>query len=181
MRIFGIDPGSARTGYGCVDTDGSRCRLVVCGAVSVPARTPFPDKLTRIYDELASLLAEHRPDSVAIEDVFYARNARSALKLGHVRGVAILAAAKAGLPVAEYAPTEVKSAVVGYGRADKRQVQQMIALLLGLDEAPSPHDASDALAIAVCHAHTSTSPHAGERGGGSGAGARSWRRFRPQS
>ncbi|MDP6579931.1 MAG: crossover junction endodeoxyribonuclease RuvC [Vicinamibacterales bacterium] len=180
MRIFGIDPGSARTGYGCIDTDGSRCRLVVCGAVAVPARTPFPDKLTRIYDELASLLATHRPAWVAIEDVFYARNARSALKLGHVRGVAILAASKAGLPVAEYAPTEVKSAVVGYGRADKNQVQQMIALLLGLEEAPSPYDVSDALAIAVCHAHTALSPQTRAGEIRHTVGPRSWRNFRPQ-
>ena len=180
MRIFGIDPGSKRTGYGCVDTDGSRCRLVVCGAITVPARTPFPDKLTCIYDALASLLARHRPAWVAVEDVFFARNARSALKLGHVRGAALLAASKAGLPVAEYAPTEVKRAVVGYGRADKRQVQQMITLLLGLDEAPSPQDVSDALAIAVCHAHTASSPQARARPAGRGAGVRSWRGYRPQ-
>ncbi len=95
MRIFGIDPGSECTGYGCIDTDGSRSRVVICGAIRVPARVPFPDKLTRIYDELASLLAQHRPACVAIEDVFYARNARSALKLGQVKGVAMLAASKA--------------------------------------------------------------------------------------
>ena len=180
MRIFGIDPGSHRTGYGCIDTDGSRSRLVVCGAITVPARIPFPDKLTRIYDELASLLAGHRPACVAIEDVFFARNARSALKLGHVRGVAMLAACKAGLPVAEYAPTEVKRAVVGYGRADKRQLQQMVTLLLGLDEVPSPYDVSDALAIAVCHAHTALSPQAAAGPIGHGVGVRSWRQYRPQ-
>ena len=180
MRIFGIDPGSERTGYGCIDTDGSRCRVVVCGAITVPARTPFPDKLTRIFDELTSLLARHRPACVAIEDIFFARNARSALKLGHVRGVAVLAASKAGLTVAEYAPAEVKRAVVGFGRADKRQVQQMIALLLGLDEVPSPHDVSDALAIAVCHAHIASSPQAAARSVGRGVGVRSWRQYRPQ-
>ena len=179
MRIFGIDPGSRRTGYGCIDTDGSRCRVVVCGAITVPARTPFSDKLTRVYDELASLLARHRPACVAIEEVFFARNASSALKLGHVRGVAMLAASKAGLPVAEYAPTEVKRAVVGYGRADKRQVQQMVALLLGLDEAPAPYDVSEALALAVCHAHTTSSPLAAARSVGRG-GVRSWRQYRPQ-
>ena len=180
MRIFGIDPGSQCTGYGCVDTDGSRCRVVVCGAITIPARTSFSDKLMCIYDELALLLARHRPACVAVEDVFFARNARSALKLGHVRGVALLAASKAGLPVAEYAPAEVKRAVVGYGRADKRQVQQMIALLLGLEEAPSPYDVSDALAIAVCHAHTASSPQAAARPSGPGAGVRSWRQYRPQ-
>ncbi len=180
MRIFGIDPGSHRSGYGCIDTDGSRCRIVDCGAISVPARIPFSDKLTRIYDELVSLLAQHRPTCVAIEEVFFARNVRSALKLGHVRGVAMLAASKAGLPVAEYAPTEVKRAVVGYGQADKKQVQQMVALLLGLDEAPSPHDVSDALAIAVCHAHTASSPLVAGRSVGHG-GVRSWRQYRPQA
>ena len=180
MRIFGIDPGSERTGYGCIDTDGSRSRLVVCGVITLPARTLFSDKLTRIYDELTLLLVRHRPACVAIEDVFFARNARSALKLGHVRGVAMLAASKVGLPVAEYAPAEVKRAVVGYGRADKRQVQQMIVLLLGLDEAPSPYDVSDALAIAVCHAHNASSPHTAARSVGHGAGVRSWRQYRPQ-
>ena len=180
MRIFGIDPGSLRTGYGCIDTDGSRCRLVVCGAIAAPARTSFPDKLTVIYDELASLLALHRPACVAIEGVFHARHALSALKLGHARGVAMLAASKAGLPVAEYAPAEVKRAVVGYGRADKRQVQHMIALLLGLDAAPSPHDASDALAIAVCHAHTASSPETRALRAGPAAGVWSWRDHRPR-
>ena len=178
MRIFGIDPGSERTGYGCIDSDGSRCHLVVCGAIASPARTPFPDKLSTIFDELASLLASHRPACVAVEDIFYARNARSALRLGQARGVALLAAAKAGLPVAEYAPTAVKRAVVGYGRADKRQVQRMVALLLRLEETPSPHDVSDALALAVCHAHAGASEMGG-RAAGRGAEVRTWRRFRP--
>ena len=180
MRIFGIDPGSERTGYGCIDTDGSRCHLVVCGAITVPVHTPFPEKLVQIYDELASLLASQRPTCAAIEDIYYARNARSALKLGHVRGVAMLAASKAALPVAEYAPAEVKRAVVGYGQADKKQVQQMIALLLEMDEAPSPYDVSDALAVAVCHAHTASSPQAQARSAGHGVGAKSWRHFRPR-
>ena len=177
MRIFGIDPGSVRTGYGCVETDGSRCKLVVCGVVALPPRISFPDKLACIFDELVSHLASCRPSVVAIEEVFYARNARSALKLGHVRGAALLAAAKAGLPVAEYAATAVKSAVVGYGRADKQQVQRMVGLLLGLEEPPSPHDVSDALAIAICHAHSGALPVS--VGHSSSLGVRSWRRFRP--
>lgn len=179
MRIFGIDPGSQRTGYGCIETDGSRCRLVDCGAITLPPRAAFPDKLARIFGELSSLLADHRPVAVAVEDVFYARNARSALKLGHVRGVALLAAAKAGLDVAEYAPTEVKRAVVGYGRADKRQVQQMVTLILGLEEPPSPHDVSDALAIAVCHAHAGPFARTQARAAGTDTAPRTWRRFRP--
>ena len=154
MRIFGIDPGSERTGYGCVETDGRRHRLVVCGAITAPAADPFPQRLARIHRELAALLTTCRPDSVAIENVFHSNNARSALKLGHARGVAMLAAVEAGCVVVEYTPAEIKRAVVGYGRAEKHQVQQMIKLLLGLDEPPSPHDAADALAVAICHLHS---------------------------
>jgi crossover junction endodeoxyribonuclease RuvC len=151
--VFGIDPGSTRTGYGCVDSDGTRHRLISCGAIVLPPAASFPEKLLLIHAGLVSLLGEARPDCVVVENVFHAANARSALLLGHARGVAILAAVEAGLPVVEYTPAEVKRAVVGYGRAEKRQVQQMIKLLLGLDETPSPHDVADALAIAVCHVH----------------------------
>jgi len=178
VRIFGIDPGSGRTGYGCIDSDGSRCQLVASGFVSLPSSLCFPDKLTRIFDELVALLARHRPACVAVEEVFYARNARSALTLGQVRGVALLAAGKAGLPVSEYAATAVKSAVVGYGRADKRQVQHMVSLLLKLEEPPSPHDVSDALAIAICHAHTGALQSMRGLAASSGAELRSWRRYR---
>ena len=178
MRIFGIDPGSGRTGYGCIDSDGSRCELVACGAITMPSGSSFPDKLVRVFDGLAAMLATHRPACVAVEDVFHGRNARSALKLGQVRGVALLAAAQAGLPVAEYAAATVKQAVVGYGRADKRQVQQMVALLLGLDEPPSPHDVSDALAVAVCHAYAGTTASPSGSAGDANAGVRTWRRFR---
>jgi len=154
VRVFGIDPGSERTGYGCVETDGHRNRLVACGAITAAPGDSFPDRLARIHRELARLLAKTRPECVAVENVFHAVNARSALKLGHARGVAILAAVEAGCTVVEYTPAEVKRAVVGYGRADKRQVQQMIKLLLGLAKAPSPHDAADALAVAICHLHS---------------------------
>ena len=153
MRIFGVDPGSARTGYGCIDTSGSSHQVVACGALSVPARLQFADKLLFLHTGLVELLSQHSPEAVAVEDLFYAKNARSALKLGHVRGVVLLAASQAGLPIAEYTPTQVKQAVVGYGRAGKHQVQEMVSLLLGLDERPSPLDVSDALAVAVCHAH----------------------------
>ncbi|MDA1184830.1 MAG: crossover junction endodeoxyribonuclease RuvC [Acidobacteria bacterium] len=154
MRVFGIDPGSERTGYGCVDTDGRVTRLVTCGAVSALPKDAFPQRLARIHRELSALLSHCAPDSVAIENVFHAVNVRSALKLGHARGVAMLAAVEAGCPVAEYSPTEIKRCVVGYGRADKQQVQQMVKLLLGLDHVPSPHDAADALAVAICHVHS---------------------------
>ena len=154
MKIFGIDPGSERTGYGCLETDGSATHLVTCGAISARPSDAFPQRLARIHRELSALLIRCAPDCVAIENVFHAVNVRSALKLGHARGVAMLAAVEAGCPVAEYSPTEIKRSVVGYGRADKHQVQQMIKLLLGLDRLPSPHDAADALAVAICHLHS---------------------------
>ena len=153
MRIFGIDPGSVRTGFGCVESDGSRHRLVRCGAIAAPARLAFPERLLRIHRELVEILADCRPDAVAVESLFHAVNARSALQLGHARGVALLAACQAGLPVTEYPPAEVKRAVVGYGRAEKQQVQHMVSLLLGMSEPPEPFDASDALAVAICHVH----------------------------
>jgi crossover junction endodeoxyribonuclease RuvC len=153
VRVFGIDPGSQRTGYGCVDTDGRQHRLVTCGAIALSVRTPFPERLATIHAQLVRLIAESQPDCVAIENLFHAANIRSALKLGHARGVAMLAAVEAGLPLVEYTPAEVKRAVVGYGRAEKTQVQQMIKLLLGLETVPAPHDAADALAVAICHVH----------------------------
>ena len=188
MRIFGIDPGSERTGYGCVETDGRCHQLIACGAIAATAGDPFPQRLARIHRELAALLASHRPDCVAVESVFHAVNARSALKLGHARGVAILAAVEAGCDVVEYTPAEIKRAVVGYGRAEKHQVQQMIKLLLGLSKAPTPHDASDALAVAICHLHSRPwggLAEAREREGGQARPARSrtvprsWRQYRP--
>ena len=179
MRIFGIDPGSERTGFGCLETDGQRHRLVTCGAIAAPAGDPFPQRLARIHRELTTLIAASGPDCVAIESLFHAANVRSALKLGHARGVAMLAAVEAGCPIAEYTPAEIKRAVVGYGRAEKHQVQQMIKLLLGLTEPPSPHDAADALAVAICHLHSG----AGIRDSGFGTrgsrAAKSWRQYRP--
>ena len=154
MRIFGIDPGSERTGYGCVETDGRRHHLVACGAIAASPGDTFPHRLARIHAELSALLASCHPDCVAIENLFYATNVRSALKLGHARGVAMLAAVEAGCQVVEYTPAEIKRAVVGYGRAEKHQVGQMVKLLLGLAAAPSPHDAADALAVAICHLHS---------------------------
>ena len=154
MKIFGIDPGSERTGYGCVESDGSRHRLIACGAISTRADHEFAGKLLRIHRQLTALIDESRPDCVAIESVFHAVNVRSALKLGHARGVAVLAAVEAGVPVIEYTPAEIKRAVVGYGRAEKHQVQQMVKVLLRLPNAPAPHDAADALAVAICHVHS---------------------------
>ena len=154
MRIFGIDPGSRRTGYGCVETDGRRARLVTCGAITASADEPFAQRLAIIHRQLSELLRSCRPECVAVENLFHANNVRSALKLGHARGVAMLAAIQFGCELVEYTPAEVKRAVVGYGRAEKPQVQQMVKLLLGMPQVPAPHDAADALAVALCHLHT---------------------------
>lgn len=181
MKIFGIDPGSERTGYGCVERSGSRHHLVLCGVLAAPASATFPERLKFIHAGLVSVLAECRPDCVAVENIFHARNVRSALKLGHARGVALLAASEAGLAVFEYAPTEVKRAVVGYGRAEKPQIQQMVKLLLGLDAPPAPHDVADALAVAICHLNTCTGAVAEtiERNRAPRGTPRNWREYRP--
>jgi len=155
MRVLGIDCGTEYTGYGVVELlDDERLVCIVCGAIKVSPRDPMPMRLSRISIGLQELICEHRPDRVAIEDVFYAVNVKSALKLGQVRGVAMLAAATAGLELAEYTPLSIKSAVVGYGKAEKHQVQQMVTRLLNLDQVPASPDAADALAIAICHLHT---------------------------
>ena len=155
MRVLGIDCGTEYTGYGVVELrDDERLVCIVCGTIRVSPRDPMPTRLSRISIGLQELIYEHRPDHVAIEDVFYAVNVKSALKLGQVRGVAMLAAATAGLEVAEYSPLSIKSAVVGYGKAEKHQVQQMVTRLLNLDQVPESPDAADALAIAICHLHT---------------------------
>ncbi len=183
MRIFGIDPGSVRTGYGCVDTDGSRCHFVSSGVIALPSRLSFPDKLLAIHAALARALDEARPASVAVESLFHSVNPRSAFALAHARGVILLAATQAGLPVVEYAPAEVKRAVVGFGRAEKQQVQHMVRILLGLAEPPAPFDVADALAVAICHAQTSTGPLADPGGApfarrGRSRQATSWRDVR---
>jgi crossover junction endodeoxyribonuclease RuvC len=155
MRVLGIDCGTEYTGYGVVELDADdRLTCVDCGAVKVSPRDPMASRLSTIYENLSSIIQDHHPDEVAIEDVFYAVNVKSALKLGQVRGVAMLAASAVGLAVAEYAPLSIKSAVVGYGKAEKHQVQHMVARLLNLPSIPEPADAADALAIAICHLHT---------------------------
>jgi crossover junction endodeoxyribonuclease RuvC len=153
LRILGIDPGTQATGFGIIESDGNRHSLVEHGVVASPRSLSFPEKLLHIHNELIQVIERCRPDRVAVENLFYAVNVKSALKLGHARGVALLTCVSRGLPVDEYSPLEIKQAVVGYGRADKRQVQKMVALLLGLGAPPEPHDAADALAVALCHAH----------------------------
>lgn len=153
MRIVGIDCGSKRTGYGVIETDGRRHRLLACGVICTSTKQAFGERLRVIHDGLRDLLEEHCPDAMAVEGVFAAVNPRSALRLAHVRGVALLAAAQSGLPVGEYSPLEVKGSVVGYGKATKDQVRMMVSSLLGSDqdEINGSYDASDALAVALCH------------------------------
>jgi crossover junction endodeoxyribonuclease RuvC len=155
MRVLGIDCGGAYTGYGVVEMDSTgRLQCLTYGAIKLSPREPLARRLAQIYEGLGALIVDHCPNEVAIEGIFYALNVKSALQLGQVRGVAMLAAAAAGLDVAEYSPLTIKSSVVGYGRAEKQQVQHMVTRLLSLAQAPEPMDASDALAIAICHLHT---------------------------
>jgi crossover junction endodeoxyribonuclease RuvC len=157
MRVFGIDCGTECTGFGVVESDETSRDPELCwlgaGGIRLVKKDSTAQRLAMVYAQLTALIELHRPDVVAIEEVFYSVNAKSALKLGQVRGVALLAAANAGLPVAEYAPLKIKSTVTGYGLAQKEQVQFMVARLLHLDAAPEPADAADALAIAICHIH----------------------------
>jgi crossover junction endodeoxyribonuclease RuvC len=158
MRVFGIDCGTEFTGYGVVevDCDARLPKLIhlAAGTIRLSKKEKTPQRLAQVYAELTALMTLHEPEIIAIEEVFFSANAKSALKLGQVRGVAMLAAATCGLPVAEYAPLSIKSAVVGYGMAAKEQVQFMVTRLLALDHAPESPDAADALAIAICHIHT---------------------------
>ena len=153
MRILGIDCGLEKTGYGAIDSDGRNHSFIAAGVIRTRPKDPLAVRLREIHRGVRDLVRDHEPRAVAVETVFSNVNVRSALKLAHVRGVALLAAAEAGLPVGEYSPLEVKSGVVGYGRADKSQVRTMVCSLLGLTELISSFDASDALAVAICHAN----------------------------
>ena len=154
MRVLGVDCGSRVTGYGVIDSDGADCIFVQCGVIRVQISDALPLRLKCIHDGIAEVIRSFQPDAAAFENLFHASNVQSALKLGHARGVSICAAAEAGIPVFEYSPLEVKSAVTGYGRSEKSQVQHMVSALLRVDTLPSSFDASDALAVAICHAHT---------------------------
>jgi len=155
MRVLGVDCGCEKTGFGVIETDGRSHRYITAGVIRTSARQAMPVRLASIHEGLAGALAEFQPDAVAIEAIIHATNVKTALLLAHVRGIALLAAAQAGVPVGEYSPAEVKTSVVGYGRAEKRQVQTMVASLLGMAEPPASEDAADALAVAICHATSS--------------------------
>ena len=153
MRVLGIDPGSETTGWGVVEGDGRRYHLIEYGTIKATPRERFSARLLKISDGIEAIIARHQPDAFSIEEAFYAANVKVALKLGQVRGVALLAAERAGLEIHEYSPRLIKQTVVGYGNAEKHQVQEMVRVLLSLAVVPEPHDAADALAIAICHFH----------------------------
>ncbi|MGB9597634.1 MAG: crossover junction endodeoxyribonuclease RuvC [Candidatus Poribacteria bacterium] len=152
MIVLGVDPGTAITGYGIVkDSPNGRLIKVCYGVIRTDANMPYPFRLKEIYDEISSLIKTYKPQAVVIEQLFFNKNVSTALTVGQARGIVILAAAVSGIDLAEYTPIQVKEAVVGYGRAEKMQVQQMVKVLLGLEEIPKPDDAADALALAICH------------------------------
>ncbi len=154
MLVLGIDPGTAITGYGLVREEDDGLSLVDCGVITTPSGQPLPQRLQAIYLGLEGVIRVHQPEAAAVEELFFSRNVRTALSVGHARGVALLALANAGLSIHEYTPLQVKQAVAGYGGADKSQVQEMVRMLLGLDRVPQPDDAADAVAVAVCHIHS---------------------------
>ncbi len=153
MRVLGFDPGTATTGYGVVEGSGNRLKHIAHGTIDTPAHQFFALRLKHIYEEAQRLLAEYTPDAVAIERIYFKQNVTTGIAVAQARGVLALAAIQAGLDIGEYAPTEVKSAVTGYGKADKKQVQEMIRILLNLDAPPRPDDAADALGLAICQVH----------------------------
>lgn len=154
MRILGIDPGYAIVGVGSVDYTGNHFKTLEYGAITTNAGEDMFDRLKKIYDDLNLLLDRVKPDAVAVEELFFYNNQKTAINVAQARGVIVLAIKNRGIPIFEYTPLQVKQAVVGYGRAEKKQVQQMIKAILGLNEIPKPDDTADALALAVCHAHT---------------------------
>ena len=163
--ILGIDPGYAITGYGVVSYQQNRLRVLDYGVISTPAQAPFPLRLLQIADRLDALIRTHKPQTMAVEELFFSRNTTTAIGTAQARGVAVLSGARSGIPVYEYTPMQVKLAVTGYGKAEKQQIQQMVRILLALDQVPRPDDAADALAVAICHAHSGNRSSALARGG----------------
>ena len=157
MRVLGIDPGIATIGFGVVESEKNRHKLIKCGVISTPAHTSLSSRLEQIYDDMLSILELFQPDAVSIEELFFNTNITTGIAVSHGRGVILLACRKAGVQVYEYTPLQVKQSVVGYGRAEKRQVMDMVRRLCQLPAAPKPDDAADAVALAICHARSATS------------------------
>lgn len=154
MIIFGIDPGIAIVGYGVVEYKGNSFKTLDHGVITTEPKYAFPERLKMVYDQLTVLLDKYNPDCVAIEELFFNKNVKTAITIGQARGVQVLAAINKGSEIYEYTPLQVKQGVVGYGRAEKKQVQEMVKIILGLKSIPKPDDAADALAVAICHAHS---------------------------
>ncbi len=154
MRILGIDPGYAIIGYGVIDYEGGKFKVVDYGKVTTPAGLPLSKRLKSIYDGMTSIFEAYKPEVMAVEELFFNTNVKTAIAVGHARGVILLSAENAGVPLYEYTPLQIKQAVAGYGRADKNQVQQMVKMFLKLKEVPKPDDTADALAVAICHANS---------------------------
>ncbi|AFM42377.1 Holliday junction endonuclease RuvC [Desulfosporosinus acidiphilus SJ4] len=154
MIILGIDPGTAIMGYGLIEQKGNRLRALNYSCWRTSAHTPLAERLLILYNQICPFLREHHPDHIAVEELFFNRNTTTAISVGQARGIILLAGAQQSIPIYEYTPLQVKQSVVGYGRAEKQQVQQMVKGLLGLDKIPKPDDTADALAIAICHAHS---------------------------
>jgi|TARA_B100001245_G_scaffold80087_1_gene57294 crossover junction endodeoxyribonuclease RuvC len=152
MRIIGIDPGTGILGFGVIDSTRGKTRLVTAGVITTPAHTPLDERLEEIFDGLTAIIAETKPDQMSVEKLFFSRNVTTAISVAQARGVAMLTGRKASLPIAEYTPNEIKQTLTGYGNADKKQMQEMVRLQLGLAEAPKPDDCADALATAITHA-----------------------------
>jgi crossover junction endodeoxyribonuclease RuvC len=152
---LGIDPGTAIVGYAVVQSIGNRLQLVICDVITTPSTMTLPARLSIIYEKLSKIIETYKPTEAAIEELFFSKNARTAMSVGHARGVALLALANSGLQISEYTPNQVKQAVTGYGSADKHQVGEMVRAILGLSAVPKPDDAADAAAIAICHLNTS--------------------------
>lgn len=154
MRILGIDPGYAILGYGVLDKIGNKFVTVAYGSITTDSKMEMPERLVALYDGLTEIIQTYKPDEASIEELFFNNNAKTAILVGEARGVAVLACAKQGLKISEYTPLQIKQALVGYGRADKKQVQAMVKAILNLDEIPKPDDTADAVAAAICHGHS---------------------------
>lgn len=159
MRIIGIDPGIAIVGVGIIDYDNNKFKVVDYGAITTTPENTLPERLNIIYEELEKIFEKYKPDAVAYEELFFNQNAKTAIAVGQARGVEVLAAQIKGLNIYEYTPLQVKQAVVGYGRAEKKQIQQMVKIILNLNKVPKPDDVADALAIAICHGHSGNMAH----------------------
>ncbi len=155
MIILGIDPGYAITGYGLIEYEGNHFKLIDSGAIETKKGVPFPKRIQKIYDDMMTLIDTYKPDAIAVEELFFNTNITTGIQVAHGRGAVVISASKTDTPIYEYTPLQVKQAVVGYGRADKKQVQSMVKAILNLEKIPKLDDTTDAIAIAICHAHSS--------------------------